>query len=74
MYLSLCVVSLGIATFFWMLGARLVMPFACLEIVAVGIAFAMYGRHAAGGERVSQQGLHLVVEQETADLLKRADR
>ena len=25
MYLSLCVVSLGIATFFWMLGAHLVL-------------------------------------------------
>ena len=50
------------------------MPFAWSKRVIVGWAFAMYGRHAAGGERVSQQGLHLVVEQETADLLKRADR
>ena len=73
MYLSLCVVSLGIATFFWMLGARLVMPFACLEIVAVGIAFAMYGRHAADGERISLQGSRLVVELETAGKLKRAE-
>ena len=73
MYLSLCVVSLGIATFFWMLGARLVMPFACLEIVAVGIAFAMYGRHAADGERISLQGSRLVVELETAGKLERAE-
>ncbi len=73
MYLSLCSVSLGIATFFWMLGARLVMPFAWLEIVVVGLAFAMYGRHAADGERISLQGSRLVVEQETAGKLKRAE-
>jgi len=72
-YVSLCVVSLGIATFFWMLGARLVMPFAWLEIVALGIAFAMYGRHAADGERISLQGSRLVVELETAGKLERAE-
>ena len=73
MYVSLCLVSLGIATFFWMLGSRLVMPFAWLEIVAVGVAFAIYGRHAADGERISLQGSRLVVELETAGKLKRAE-
>lgn len=73
MYLSLCVVSLGIATFFWVLGARLVMPFAWLEMVAVGVAFVMYGRHAADGERISLQGSRLVVELETAGKLERAE-
>lgn len=73
MYGSLCVVSFGIATFFWMLGAPLVMPFACLEIVAVGFAFVLYGRHAADGERISLQGSRLVVELETAGKLERAE-
>lgn len=73
MYLSLCIVSLGIASFFWVQGARLVMPFAWLEIVAVGIAFVMYGRHAADGERISLQGSRLVVELETAGRLERAE-
>ena len=73
MYLSLCVVSLAIATFFWVLGARLVMPFAWLEIVAVGIAFAFYGRHAADGEKISLQGTRLVVERETAGRVERAE-
>lgn len=73
MYLSLCSVSLGIATFFWMLGAHLVMPFAWLEMVVVGFAFAMYGRHAADGERISLQGSRLVVEQETAGKTRRAE-
>ena len=73
MYLSLCLVSLAIATFFWVLGARLVMPFAWLEIVAVGIAFAFYGRHAADGEKISLQGTRLVVERETAGRVERAE-
>ncbi|GAA4423923.1 DUF2244 domain-containing protein [Acidovorax lacteus] len=73
MYLSLCVVSLGIATFFWVQGAYLVMPFAWAEIIAVGIAFLLYGRHAADGERISLQGGRLVVELETAGRLQRAE-
>ncbi|WP_298211849.1 DUF2244 domain-containing protein [Acidovorax sp.] len=73
MYLSLCLVSLGIAACFWMLGAQRVMPFAWLEILALGIAFAMYGRHAADGEKISLQGSRLVVELETAGRLERAE-
>lgn len=73
LYLALCVVILTIASAFWMLGARLVMPFAWLEILAVGIAFVIYGRHAADGERISLQGSRLVVELETAGKLERAE-
>ena len=56
-----------------MLGAYLVMPFAWLEIVALGIALVIYGRHAADGERISLQGSRLVVERETAGKLERAE-
>ncbi|MCE1194509.1 MAG: DUF2244 domain-containing protein [Acidovorax sp.] len=73
MYLGLCLLSLGIAVGFWMLGARLVLPFAWLEIVALGVAFVIYGRHAADGERISLQGSRLVVERETAGKLERAE-
>jgi uncharacterized membrane protein len=73
LYLSLCCVSFGIAAGFWLLGAYLVMAFASLEIAVVGIAFAMYGRHAADGERISLQGSRLVVELETAGKLERAE-
>ena len=73
LYLALCVVILTIASAFWMLRARLVMPFAWLEILAVGIAFVIYGRHAADGERISLQGSRLVVELETAGKLERAE-
>ena len=71
--MGLCTVILTIASGFWMLGARLVMPFAWLEILAVGIAFVIYGRHAADGERISLQGSRLVVELETAGKLERAE-
>lgn len=73
LYGSLCVVSLGIGTFFWFQGAKLVLPFAWLELVAVGVAFLMYARHATDGEKISLQGAHLVVELESAGRLERAE-
>jgi uncharacterized membrane protein len=72
-YASLCVVSLGIGAFFWVMGARLVMPFAWLELMAVGAAFLVYARHATDGERISLQGAQLVVELENAGRLERAE-
>lgn len=53
LFLALCVVSLGIASFFWFQGAKLVMPFAWLELIAVGIAFMVYARHAADQEMIA---------------------
>nr|WP_279343599.1 DUF2244 domain-containing protein [Variovorax terrae] len=73
LYASLCVVSLGIGTFFWFQGARLVMPFAWLELIAVGAAFLVYARHATDGEKISLQGAQLVVELESAGRLERAE-
>jgi uncharacterized membrane protein len=73
LYLSLCVVSLGIATFFWIQGARLVMVFSWLELLAVGGAFVVYARHAGDGEKIVLQGEQLVVELETAGRLLRTE-
>lgn len=73
LYVSLCAVSLGVAGLFWRLGATLVMPFACLELVLVSVAFAMYARHADDGERIVLQGGCLVVELENAGRLERAE-
>src|SRR5690606_28696158 len=39
LYASLCVISLGVAGFFWAHGATLVLPFAALELLVVGAAF-----------------------------------
>ncbi len=73
LYASLCVVSLGVAGFFWTQGATLVLPFAALELLAVGAAFLVYARHAADGERIRLLAHALVVEQETAGRLQRSE-
>jgi uncharacterized membrane protein len=72
MYVSLCVVSLGIATMFWLQGATMIMPFAWLELSVVGIAFLVYARHATDGERLVLQGGQLLVELSHAGKISRA--
>ena len=71
LYASLCVVSLGIATFFWIQGATLVMPFAWAELLGVGAAFVFYARHARDGEKILLQGGQLVIELESAGRTQR---
>lgn len=66
MFVSLSAVSLGVAGFFWSQGATLVLPFAVVELAAVGAAFLVYARHATDRERISLSDGRLVVEQETA--------
>lgn len=72
-YISLCVLSFGISGVFWLEGARLIMPFAWLELLVVGVAFWVYARHATDGEKISLQGAQLVVELENAGKLERAE-
>lgn len=72
-YLSLCGVSLGISVWFWWQGALLVMPLAGVELLAVGLAFWMYARHAGDGERINLQDRLLVVELEEAGRTQRAE-
>jgi uncharacterized membrane protein len=73
LYGSLCVVSLVIASFCWYQGAVLVLPFAALELAAVGAAFLAYARHASDRETISLEGRQLVVEVENAGHLQRAE-
>jgi len=61
-YLGLSCVSLGIASVFWWLGARLVMPFAWLEVLAVGAALLVHARHVTDRESIRLQGGVLTVE------------
>lgn len=70
-YGSLCVISLAIGVAFWFAGAVLVLPFAGVELVAVGIGFLLYARHACDGERICLCGGDLVVELESAGKLER---
>jgi uncharacterized membrane protein len=73
LYLSLCLVTMGIGTFFWFQGAVLVLPFAWIELAAVGIAFMVYARHAADREHILLTGGRLVVETESGGRLERAE-
>ena len=62
-YGGLCVLLMGVAVFFWAQGAQLVMPFAWVEILAVGAALWAYSRHAADREIIAVRDGRLVVEQ-----------
>ena len=73
LYLSLCVVTIGVGAFFWFQGAVLVLPFAWLELAAVGVAFLAYARHAADREHILLSGRRLVVELENAGRTERAE-
>jgi uncharacterized membrane protein len=72
-YLSLCLVSLSVAGFFWLQGAAMVMPFAMMELLAVGAAFMLYSRHAGDAEKIVLQGGQLVIELESAGHTERAE-
>lgn len=71
LYASLSVISVGIGAGFWLQGATLVAPFAVLELVVVGLAFLIYARHAADGERVRLEHGRLEVEVERAGSVSR---
>jgi uncharacterized membrane protein len=69
----MCILSMGVAAFFWSQGATLVLPFAVLELVAVGTAFLVYGRHATDNECIRLMEGRLVVEWETAGRSSRCE-
>lgn len=72
-FTSLCIVSLGVATACWMQGATLVMPFAWLELVAVGAALLAYARHATDSESIQLQHGRLTVEHACGRRVERAE-
>jgi uncharacterized membrane protein len=73
MYVSLCVVSLGIGTAFWFFGGLLLLPIAWLELMAVGLGFLTYARHATDGERIYLENDRLVVELGRAGKMERTE-
>lgn len=72
-YLALCVLSLGVASFFWMQGARMVMPFAWIELLVVGAALLAYARHATDREWIELKGERLTVEHACGRRLERVE-
>lgn len=61
-----CVASLLVALSFWVAGVGWVLPFALLELSALGAALLWYGRHAVDREFLVLQDRRLRVEWETA--------
>lgn len=72
-YLVASVVSLGIGGMFWLHGATLVLPFAWLEMLALGAALMVYARHAGDRECIRLQGGVLSVERACGRRIERVD-
>ena len=70
-FAALAGVSAAVAVFFWTQGAFLVLPFAVIEVLALGAAFVWYSRHATDGERLWLSGRSLVLEVERAGRVQR---
>ncbi len=70
-YAGLCALSLTVATFFWWQGAFMVMPFAWVELLALGAAVLVYARHAADSESIALLNGCLTVELASGGRLER---
>lgn len=73
MFGLLSFLSLAVAGFFWVHGAWMVLPFSMVELLAVGLAFLAYARHATDGEHICVSYGRLVVEREEAGRLQRVE-
>lgn len=62
-YASVCAVSLLIAAAFAFNGAPVVLAFAGLELLVLGVSLLVYARHAADADTLTLQGMNLDVEQ-----------
>ena len=63
--------SVGIGTGFALAGAWLILPFAGLEVLALGAAFVVTARHATDFERIEVSNGRLTVEISEADRVDR---
>ncbi len=70
-FAMLALASVGIASAFAALGAWMILPFAGLEVLLLGAAFAVTARHAADCERIDLENGRLSVEIEDAQRLAR---
>jgi uncharacterized membrane protein len=71
-YVSMCAVSLGIAAGFWIAGAPTVLAFAGLELLMLGLALALYARHATDCETIILAGRELAIEHRCGQGVERA--
>ncbi|AOK30677.1 hypothetical protein WS67_15285 [Burkholderia singularis] len=68
-YVSLAACSLMIAVLLFWRGAWLVLPFTGIELLAVGVAFIVYARHAVDYERIRLFRHRLIIERMSAERL-----
>jgi uncharacterized membrane protein len=61
-FLSLAVLSLIIGGAFYLLGASLILPFSCLEIVVLSVAFYFNALHAVDFERLRIDANEVIIE------------
>jgi len=62
-YALLCALVLAVAAGFWWNGVQLVMAFAGIELLAVGIGLLVMARHAGDREVITVSGREMAVEQ-----------
>jgi uncharacterized membrane protein len=67
----IALVSLAIGLGFAAVGAWLILPFAGIEVLALGIAFLANGRHAGDYERIAGSDGRLMVEIANAERVSR---
>jgi len=72
-YAPLVGLSLAIAALFWAQGATLVMPFAWLEVLALGVMLLLYSRHATDRENIRLAAGRLTVEHVCGHITHRAE-
>lgn len=72
-YLGLSGLSLAVSALAWRLGASLVMPFAWLEVVAVGVALLVHVRHATDRDCIRLQGDRLTVQRDVGPRSERCE-
>ncbi len=70
-FMALAGLSMLIALSFAAMGAWVVLPFTVVEIGALGLAFFMFGRHAADYERIVVRPGEIVVETSVGSRLAR---
>ncbi len=61
-YVLLCSVALLVAMGFWMQGVQMVLAFAGVELLAVGIGMLLVARHATDREIITLSGREMAVE------------
>lgn len=72
-YLAMCLLSLTVAGGFWLIGAIYVLPFAFVELTALGVALLVYARHAMDREFIGLSAGRVRVECHNGGRLQSVD-